>query len=92
MSEPSQGISHGSAPVAIILALALAATVGVSAQSWDVKVAARQVYGAGKQGAEQGAEAGAAASPGESDDVSLLRLVVDWATHGRRTNCASPPR
>jgi len=88
MSEPTQGIGQGSAPVAIILALALAATVGVSAQSWDVKVAAKAVPGAGKQGGE----ASAAASPVQGDDVSLLRLVVDWATHGRSRDCASPPR
>ena len=88
MSEPSQGIGQGSAPVAIILALALAATVGVSVQSWDVRGGAKPVPGATRQGGA----AGAAASTGESDDVSLLRLVVGWATNGRIANCASAPR
>ena len=36
MSDVSHSMSRGSAPIAIVLALALAATVGVSVQSWDV--------------------------------------------------------
>ena len=89
MSESTSSMSQGSAPVAIILALALAATVGVSAQSWDVKVAAKQAGGTARSGADAGA---ATAATDDADGNPLLRLIVDWASNGRPVNCASPPR
>jgi hypothetical protein len=91
MSESTHSMSQGSAPVAIILALALAATVGVSAQSWDVKVAAKQAGGTTRSIGDTGAAAAAAAAD-EADANPLLRLIVDWASNGRPVNCASPPR
>lgn len=89
MGEPTPSIGQGSAPVAIILALALAATVGVSAQSWDARGAARQ-SAPGKPGG--GTEAGSAAAAESTDPASVLRLVADWVRGDRSSNCASPPR
>ncbi len=87
MSEFSNSMSQGSAPVAIILALALAATVGVSAQSWDAKGAARQAEPS-RQGS---AETRAVAVPAdESSGAALVRVWVERATGDRSTNCASP--
>ena len=69
--------SQGSAPVAIVLALALAATVGVSAQSWNPR------------GPVKAPPAHAVAPEGEG--ASLLRVLADWATgRGRVADCAPP--
>ena len=85
MGEPTYPMSQGSsAPVAIVLALALAATVGVSAQSWDVKVAARPTTGTARPATE------AAATPEEGVGGSLLRhLLPEWAQRGRPADCSS---
>jgi hypothetical protein len=87
MSELVYPASQGSsAPVAIVLALALAATVGVSAQSWDVKVAAKPAAGTTLP-------AGETTGPAEDGEGhSLLRFLADWATRERPANCASPAR
>lgn len=77
MSEPTHTISQGSAPVAIVLALALAATVAVSAQRWDAKPAAPPPTG------QAGAE------PVETrNGATLIRLLVDWA-RGRTADCSA---
>jgi hypothetical protein len=68
-------MSQGSAPVAIILSLALAATVGVSAQSWDAKGVAKPPPAARIEPVET------------RDGASLISVLVDWA-RGRIGTCS----
>ncbi|MCE9660540.1 MAG: hypothetical protein K8R60_18595 [Burkholderiales bacterium] len=80
MSEYPYATSQGSsAPVAIVLALALAATVGVSAQNWDARAAAK---------AQPPGAAAAFEAADTRDGASLVRLLVDWA-RGRTPDCAA---
>ncbi len=82
MREHPYPASQGSsAPVAIVLALALAATVGVTAQNWDARAATKP----------RPAGAAAGLEPADTrDGASLVRLLVDWA-RGRTPDCAAAP-
>ena len=87
MREPFHPMSPGgSAPVAIVLALALAATVGVSAQSWDAKVVVKPAAGAARS-----SEARAQADHGDGGGVTLLaRIAAAWSGRGRPAGCSDP--
>ena len=82
MHEPSAAPSQGSGPVAIILALALAATVGVSARSWDLKPAAQPSPVVQNGG-------GVPADILGVEGVSPLRLLGDLASRLRAAQCSS---